>query len=157
MKLPKSLGIIKECKKYIPQCQHKCCTFHNNYIVLYPGEWEKSKLRKDHLTIIDNDYFGGKKVQCRKGNHTLSLRPCNPEIEFKPLDCRSYPYFPQINSKGKIKIIKGKKCPLTDKDLAKHRKLFLKTWNSLIKDKTIFEWLKRVKLVGYEPEKFKNK
>ena len=153
MEIPKSLGIIKECDKYIPKCNHKCCTFHNNFIVLYPGEWEKSKLRKAHLTIIDDDFFGGKKAICSKGDHTLSLRPCNPKTEFKPLDCRCYPYFPKIGKRGDIKLLKGQKCPLTKKDLINQKKLVFKAWNFLIKDKKILNWLKKVKLVGYKLEK----
>lgn len=153
MRIPKSFGIIRECSKYIPRCHHKCCTFHDNYIVLYPGEWENSKLKKAHLTIIDDDYFGGKKVVCALGNHILSLRPCDPKIEFKPIDCKSYPYFPKIDKQGNIQILKGRRCPLTKKDLVQHKKLFLKAWKSLIKDKVILSWLKKVKLVEYKLEK----
>lgn len=136
-----NFGIIKTCNNYLSKCKYRCCSFSDNYIVLYPGEFEKSKLNKNHIQIIDDDYHGGKKAIC--------LRPCKEE-DFKPLDCRSYPYFPRINEKDNIGILKGIKCPLEEEDLIEHKKKFLEIWNDMIKDRKIFEWLKKVELVGYK-------
>jgi len=136
-------GHIKACKLHSIQCKYKCCVFTNNYIVLYPGEFESSHLNKNHLRIIDNNYFGGKKAIC--------LRKCTKD-DLKPLDCESYPYFPRINQKGVIKILKGKKCPLTKTELEDHKELFIKIWGTLAENTVIFEWLKKVELVEYEKE-----
>lgn len=147
MSIQKSFGRIKKCSKYIQKCQYKCCIFHDNYIALYPGEWERTKLFKSHITIIDEDYFGGKKAICSKN------LGCNSNIDFQPLDCKTYPYFPKIDEQGDIKILKGQKCPLIKRDLIHHKILFMKTWKPLIKNKTIFNWLKKIKLIGYEIER----
>lgn len=144
-------GIIKNCNKYFSKCNYKCCTFNKNYIVLYPGEFESSDQPKNHIKIIDDNYFGGKKAVC--------INVCKKD-EFKPIDCSSYPYFPKINNKGDISIIKGTKCPLKENELVNHRKKFLDIWNLLIKNKEIYEWLENIKLIGYkeiEGNKIKNK
>ena len=132
-------GIIPQCKIKNKECKYGCCKFGNNYIVLYPGELEKSKLNKSHLEIIDEDYFGGKKAIC--------VRRCE-ERDFKPLDCKSYPFFPVID-KNKIVLLRGIKCPLLNEDLVGHKKWVLDYWNNLMEDKNILNWLKKVKLVGY--------
>jgi hypothetical protein len=111
---------------------------------LYPGEYDDPTLRRDHLKIIDDNYFGGKKAIC--------VRRCTSK-DLKPLDCKSYPYFPRINKEGKIEILKGRKCPLTKRDLLYHKRWLLKEWEPLLRDRRILEWLRHVKLVGYELEK----
>ena len=139
--LIKNFGNIENCKKYISKCKCKCCDFDNNYIVLYPGEFESTQLRKDHIKIIDENYFGGKKAIC--------LRPCK-EGEFKPLDCKSYPYFPMTNKDGSFKIIKGLKCPLKEKELTSHKKKFFEIWFNLLKNKEIYKWVYNIDLIGYK-------
>lgn len=140
-KLIQNFGIIKDCENHISQCKCKCCNFNDNYIVLYPGEFEATKQKKNHIKIIDDNYFGGKKAIC--------IRTCK-EDEFKPIDCRSYPFFPKINNQGKIEIIKGSKCPLKKEELAIHKKNFNEIWNLLIKNKDISDWIKKIELIGYE-------
>jgi len=139
--LIQNFGMMQTCNYYYVQCKYRCCSFNDNYIVLYPGEFENSEGHKKHIKIIDDNYFGGKKAIC--------LTPCKKN-EFKPMDCKSYPYFPKINAAGKVEIIKGLKCPLKEEELVDHKEKFLKIWNDLIKDKVIFEWLKNVELVGYD-------
>ncbi len=136
-----NFGMIKNCEEYVSQCKCKCCKFDNNYIVLYPGEYEETRLNKNHIKIIDDNYYNGKKAIC--------LRPCK-EDEFKPLDCRGYPYFPKIDESDNLIILKGSKCPLKDEELANHKKRFFEIWDFFIKNKTIFEWLKKIELIGYE-------
>jgi len=139
--LIQNFGIIKNCDNHISQCKCKCCKFDNNYIILYPGEFENTKLKKDHIKIIDENYFNGKKAIC--------VRPCKID-EFKPLDCKSYPYFPKINGIGELKIIKGTKCPLTEEELVIHKKRFLEIWDFLLKNEEIYEWVNAVDLIGYK-------
>ncbi len=142
--MSQNFGKIEGCNKHIPQCQHKCCDFDNNYILLYPGELEKSKLKKAHLKIIDDDHFGGKKAVC--------IKRCT-EKGFKPLECKIYPYFPFVNIRGEVEILVNTRCPLTREELAEHREQFLKLWKNLIKDKTMSNWVRQAKLSGeYELE-----
>ena len=134
------LGKIKGCAKTLPGCC--CCKFTDNYIVLFPGEFEDSGLDKSHITIIDENYFGGKKAVCNaKGD-------C--EEKFKPFDCKVYPYFPRVGESGVVGLLKGKKCPLQREDLETHRKRVYELCSELIKDDGILEWLRKVELVGYE-------
>lgn len=51
---------------------------------------------------------------------------------------------------GELKIIKGLKCPLKEGELIKHKKKFFEVWNIFIKNKDIFDWLKKIELVGYK-------
>ena len=140
----KNSGLIEACNNHAPQCKYKCCKFSDNYIVLYPGEFEKSKLNKNHLRIVDDDYLGGKKAVCTKH--------CTKD-DFKPVDCQTYPYFPKIDQSGNIEILIGKKCPLVRNELINHRKEFFKFWRNLIKNNQIREWVRNVQLIGYKPEK----
>jgi len=135
-------GLNLKCKERSTECHYKCCTFTDNYIVLYPGEYEESMLKKEHLKIIDDYYYGGKKVIC--------IKRCTSG-DFKPLDCKSYPFFPFFDSDGNLRLIKGRKCPLEFGDLVEHKQWVLKEWGGLLKNSKIREWVKKIKLVGYEP------
>ncbi|GAF72786.1 unnamed protein product [marine sediment metagenome] len=125
--------------------------FTKNYIVLYPGEFEAHNLGKYHIKIIDDDYHGGKKAVCdyHEGRAIVHNRIC-AHAHFKPLDCKSYPYFPFLDSDDKLRILKGEKCPLTEGELSKHRKWFLQRWKKMLRNPEIKEWIKKVELVGYE-------
>ncbi len=134
-------GIIKQCVNRGSECHFKCCNFTTNFIVLYPGEYEESNLNKSHLKIIDENYHGGKKAVC--------TRLCAPG-DFKPLDCKTYPFFPVIDSNNTIRLIKGSKCPLTNSELTRHKAWVMNTWIKLFRNEQIREWVKKVKLIGYE-------
>ena len=140
--LLQEFGKIKSCNNHIDHCKNKCCSFTDNYIVLYPGEYEEATGNKSRLIITDEDYFGGKKAICT-GYCT--------EDDFKPLDCKSYPYFPTINKQGDIKLLKGTKCPLQDEELIEHKQRCIEVWQDIIQNNNIFNWLKMVKLIGYKP------
>lgn len=133
-------GKIEKCQEHIPTCQ--CCSFASkrHYVVLYPGEFENSKLNKLHLRIIDEGYHGGKKAKC--------LRHCTAK-DLKPMDCKSFPFFPMLSDESKLELLKSQLCPLKDLDLTEHRVKVLDVWGTLIKDKKILEWIKNVKLPGY--------
>jgi len=132
--------IIESCEKYVEECKFKCCHFEDNYIVLYPNEFETTHLSKTHLRIIDDDYFGGKKAIC--------MEPCS-EKDFKPFDCKMYPYFFITYDNHNIKVLKGKKCPLKKGELANHKKKYLLMFKKLLNDKRFFEWQRRIEFVGY--------
>jgi len=139
--MSKSFGKIDACKKEVLNCKYKCCTFSKNYIVLYPNELEDSKKNKSHIKIIDDNYHGGKKAIC--------LRQCRKD-DFKPLDCKSYPLFPFFNEVNDIQFLFGSKFPLLSKDLIVHKIYCLREWKNLLTDDRIYNWLKNIKLIGYE-------
>ncbi len=134
---------IKACEKHLGMCNYTCCSFQDNYIVLYPDELETTRLNTEHLKIIDDNYHGGKKAIC--------LKPCT-EKDFKPFDCEIYPYFLHMSETGEVKFLKGKKCPLKKKELIHHKKDCLNKFKKLIKNQKIFEWQRNLELIGYEIE-----
>jgi len=140
-----NLGIIKGCDLRSAECNHKCCAFTDNYILLYPGEYENSRLDKEHLVIIDNDHFGGKKAVCTRGS-------CDQDVHLKPVECRSYPLFPRVGHDKDITVLKASRCPLTVPELEEHTRAFLETWKRLLEDDRLLEWLEKASLSGrYEP------
>ncbi len=136
-----NFGVIYACAGYVPICHWKCCAFADNYIVLYPGEFENTRLNTSHLRIIEDDYFGGKRAVC--------TRSCT-RADLKPLDCRSYPLFPRVDGQGRIELLRGSKCPLTSQDLAVHQDHVLEAWQHLMTENPdVRRWLHKVVLVGY--------
>ena len=133
-------GKIYACREKSKTCGYKCGSFSDNYIVMYPGEYEMTELKKDHLQIIENNYWGGKKVIC--------TTRCFDE-DYKPIDCQSYPYFPFVDMDNNIKIQIGTKCPLTKNELLNHKEHFLKNWEFLLSEQ-IIEWIKHINLIGYK-------
>lgn len=118
--------LIDACKKYLDICGYRCCHFEDNYIVLYPDELSTTRLSTSHLNIIDEDYHGGKKAVC--------TRRCSPE-DYKPFDCRVYPYFLVMLENGKIQFLKGAKCPLKKEELMDHKKNCINEFKRLVKKK----------------------
>jgi hypothetical protein len=135
-------GKIPACPK--DGCGFKCCHFdQGNYIVLYPGELDAVPPEATrHLEIIDPDYCGGQKAVCTLSGH----QDCGGG--YKPLDCRTYPYFPDEH--GHL-TLRGSKCPLTSMDLVAHRARYEKVWAALYySGPRLRAWLACVELVGYE-------
>lgn len=131
-------------------CSWLCCQFQQgNFIVLHPGELETAKANGQstaHLQITDPDYNGGQKAVC------TAKDTANCDNGLKPLDCKSYPFFPTV-SDGADEIgflIKGKKCPLQVEHLAPHMATVKSDWDAIIaKSPEIAAWLRKVELVGY--------
>lgn len=149
----KDEGIIAGCST--SRCWEKlgksrCCDFQQgNYIVLYPGELEEAQAAGQsvaHLSITDADYHGGKKAVC--------IAQCTATCDngFKPLDCKSYPYFPAPPVIDEVDfVMKGSKCPLQERHLAQHRYDVQMEWENLIEKKPeVGDWLNKVELVGYD-------
>jgi len=128
---------IGSCKKFIPGCG--CCELNKVRICLYPGEYENSKLNKNHLLILNEDWFGGKIVTC--------TRMCT-DNDLKPLDCKTYPFFPFFDEKNDLFLKISPRCPLSKDELKQHREKTTMHWKELIEDKKIADWIKTVKLVG---------
>lgn len=138
-------------------CPHQGCNFccteftSGNYIVLYPGELEKARaagLSIAHLKVIDEQYHGGARAVCEASDR----KSCDGG--YKPLDCASYPLFPSVAA-GDARVtrfLKGTKCPLTPDGIVDHQAWVAEAWNRLIaENRSILRWLRRVRLVGYEP------
>jgi hypothetical protein len=129
-------------------CGFTCCEFQQgNYIVLYPGELEAASeagTSLKHLKITER-YHGGFKAIC------TAKETATCDNGYKPLDCKSYPYFPLVRDAVIIAGLKGKKCPLTVELTEGHARFVEREWRLLaIERPEVVEWLKRVALVGYE-------
>ena len=128
-------------------CGFKCCNFTDNYILMYPGEWESVPVdKKDHLRITGG-FRGGLKAQC--------TRRCDPEGLYKPLDCGSYPLFPMANADGTFRWIAGRKCPLIGnsryhRSVERHRVKVEAKWREVIaRSHSVRWWLEDIRMVGY--------
>lgn len=146
-------GVISKCP--CNGCNYTCCDFNqNNFIVMYPHEYEEAKqngFNLGHLEITDENYFGGKKAIC----HARERQTC--DNGYKPLDCKSYPLFPVTGEEElEIGFIKGKKCPLLVEDLGEHARYVKQKWQALMQLQPLVGfWLSNVNLVGYEKIKLK--
>lgn len=135
-------GLIKGCN--LINCGYRCCEFQqSNYIVLYPGELEGANESISHLKIISDNDHEGKRAVCTASN----TGTCDGG--YKPMDCKSYPFFPVIENNCISTLIKGDKCPLTRSNLIVHAQWVTDAWTYMISDKKIKDWLATVKLVGY--------
>jgi hypothetical protein len=142
-------GKIDLCPK--AGCGFRCCEFQQgNYIVLHPGELDAARSGHeslDHLEITD-DGRGGHRATCR------AARTETCDDGYKPLDCRSYPYFPVLaEDEARVTswLLKGRKCPLVPHEIDVHGKWVIEQWNILVESSpAIATWLRRVVLVGYD-------
>lgn len=132
------------------ECGFRCCDFQQgNYIVLYPGELKTASQRGEslgHLSLVE-PYHGGHKAVCTAAD-TASC-----DQGYKPLDCRSYPFFPSVDlcNNEILVALKGRKCPLTVDLIPFHRVWVEETWRCLSHlNPQVLDWLRAVRLVGYE-------
>ncbi|MFH1565370.1 MAG: hypothetical protein ABIC82_06045 [bacterium] len=103
-------GKIKNCKTYFSRCS--CCQHRKVRIFMLPGEFENSNKHKNHIVVTDENYFGGKTGTCAK--------LCD-EKDFKPFECKSYPYDPFFDKKGNLILKKSESCPLNKIELKDHK------------------------------------
>lgn len=131
-------------------CGFACCDFQQgNFIVLPPGELEEAKARGQslgHLELSPLPY-GGWRAVC----HASDTASCDQG--YKPMDCRSYPFFPTVDESGRLSIgLKGAKCPLEIAKIESHRLWVAQLWRQWIqRSPVIARWLSKVRLIGYEP------
>jgi hypothetical protein len=129
-------------------CAFKCCQFQQgNFIVLYPGELEAaiaSNLSVAHLQIT-GEYNGGYKTVC------VAKQTATCDGGYKPLDCKSYPYFPVVKDHEITVGLKGEKCPLTPDLMPGHERFVEYEWQRIARNTpNLITWLEKVELVGYE-------
>jgi hypothetical protein len=92
-------------------CNAKCCSpyyiFNEfSYIIFLPGEFEflQNKLGKE---------FPMKEIKPGIGKYHCFLKSC-PIYKYRPIDCRSYPYWPIINKKifSGFWDLRDSRCPI---------------------------------------------
>lgn len=105
-------GLLSQCRT--AGCGWQCCNFgKDGYILLLPNEWEQSSGSKSHLVVLDEYYFGGKKVKC------IAQDCASCDNGYKPIMCRTYPYWMRSVSKGIM--VKSDKCCLKHVPVPTHR------------------------------------
>lgn len=132
---------------HIPLCPHnncafRCCDYKQaGAIVLHPGELEQaiaSHRSVGHLQIVNEDYYGGKKVLC-KARDTSTC-----DNGYKPTDCLSYPFFPlppRSHADTRIRLAMGEACPLAAASITAHSEYVQNLWKTLTGNSVIAEWL----------------
>lgn len=152
-------GYLLGCGEASQECHYRCCDqskpgtadfCQENALLLYPGEWESAEGSKSHIDIsVENDHEG-KLGYCAKERFDQSS--CHPDKNFKPLDCKSYPFFPTIID-GKMKMaLDVMRCPLSrdPQALLQHYNYILSLWLAVAeKNPSVIEWIKTKKLDGY--------
>ncbi len=133
----------------IPLCPHKgcafkCCDFKQMvHILLYPGELEAARAQGRslaHLEILDDTYHGGMRVRCRAKNTATC------DGGYKPLDCLSYPFFPELceTADGKnLTLSKGGGCPIAAHEIPGHAQYVTGLWQTLLdKSPAVAKWVR---------------
>lgn len=154
-------GKLTSCASKSLECCYRCCDQDGrpqaesdiniqNYILMYPGEYEENDTRCHHLESICN-FAGGVLARCRGEDFDQSS--CNPEQNYKPLDCRSYPFFPCYSHKEQLGLVVDKRCPLyidEDPQMCRHSEVVLNEWQKVVADRSeVGLWIARISLKGY--------
>src|SRR3989338_10024259 len=139
-------------------CNWDCCIYTNSYCLMLPGEYEAAKAlgyRVDGYDIVDNNYFGGKKIV--PTTKKCCVGPEMPANHYKTLDCWFYPVWPRLKQE-KIQMVVGKLCPLRKFAITeiKEQALTIERYAKiLIVDPEIQHFLIHAKMLGYEQLEYK--
>lgn len=139
-------------------CNWNCCIYTGSYCLMLPGEYEAAialGYSVDGYDIVDNNYFGGKKVV--PNTKKCCVGPEMPSNHYKTIDCWFYPVWPHVE-KDAIKMIVGKLCPLqgTAVTEVKEQALVIEGYTKkLITDPKIRYFLEQAEMIGYEPLEYK--
>ena len=134
-------------------CNWDCCVYTSSYCLMLPGEYEaalEAGYRVDGYDIVDDNYFGGKKVV--PASKKCCVGPEMPENHYKTLDCWFYPVWPWLEQ-DEIKMIIGTLCPLqkmSTQDVREHALAIERYVKCLVVDPAIDYFLRHAKMVGYE-------
>ncbi len=139
-------GLIRACEN--SGCGWKCCSFGSDgHIVILPHELDGHEREVSHLQVIDDDYFGGKKVKCI----AKDCKSCDDG--YKPIMCQTYPLW--VKSVKKKFVFRSGKCPLKNEQLAKHKDFVLdvldKYKKALLPKTDIDIFLSKAWIDRYEP------
>lgn len=154
----KLTGKIMSCVEASAICGYRCCDQDipiegeevkpTDYILMYPGEYDPADERQNHLTPVGM-HNGGVLARCIK--ECFDQSACHPDVNYKPLDCMSYPLMPKVTG-GELALAKDSRCPLILTDISDgHREAILKRWQEVaVKNNKFLEWLINLSLEGYE-------
>ena len=139
-------GLIRACEN--SGCGWKCCSFGSDgHIVILPHELDGHQEEISHLQIIDDDYFGGKKVKC----FARDCKSC--DNGYKPIMCRTYSLWVKSVKKGFV--FRSGKCPLKNEQLTKHKAFVLDVFDNyrktLLPKTDIDVFLSKAWIDRYEP------
>jgi len=142
-------------------CAFRCCDFKQMvHIVLYPGEVEEARGRGHslaHLEILDSDHHGGARVKCRAADTATC------DHGYKPLDCVSYPFFPEIletanGTAPEVTVAKGSGCPIQGREIPHHARFVRELWSKLAQRKpAVAAWIRLLSLSStdaFDPEPY---
>lgn len=151
-------GQITDCVSLKHVCGFDCCNQDSSdepirpesSILLYPGELESVVAEKrKHIIITLNDFNHGKLGYCDP--IILNQSACDPEKNFKPLDCQSYPFAPAFRNGDLILLVDRKRCPLGLEALRAHHESILEKWREVVqKSFNVKQWIEALDLNGYE-------
>lgn len=155
----KSRGTIELCPHN--GCAFRCCDFKQMvHILLYPGEVEEALARGQsmaHLEIVDSNHHGGARAKCRAKNTATC------DHGYKPLDCASYPFFPELSEapdgkSGEVTVAKGSGCPIQGHEISHHERYVREVWRKLAQQKPrVAAWLRSLSLSNtdaFDPEPY---
>lgn len=125
---------------------------------MLPGEYEAAialGYRVDGYDIVDDNYFGGKKVvpktkKCCVGQDM-------PDNHYKTLDCWFYPVWPRL-AEEEMQMIVGKLCPLQGfaiTEVQEQARAIEKYTRILIEDPAIKYFLMHAEMIGYQQLEYK--
>ncbi|HVT63064.1 MAG TPA: hypothetical protein VHD33_06240 [Legionellaceae bacterium] len=126
---------------------------------MLPGEYEAAialGYRVDGYDIVDDNYFGGKKVVPK--TKKCCVGPEMPTNHYKTIDCWFYPVWPQLKDE-EIQMIVGKLCPLKGFALTevKEQAYAIERYTErLITISEIKNFLMHAEMIGYEQLEYKS-
>lgn len=156
-------GRLTGCAELAPECGYHCCHQRplptavdlvdpSEAILLAPGEVEGATAPANHLTISRITAAGGRFARCAQDGFDQST--CSEATNFKPLDCRSYPFFPSM-SEGRLVLLKDQRCPLgsaQQQELDAHYWSVRTAWQQLMTSSAAARnWIQSISLPTYEP------
>jgi hypothetical protein len=139
-------------------CNWDCCFYSNSYCLMLPGEFEAAislGYRVDGYEIIDDNYFGGKKVV--PASKKCCVGPEMPENHYKTLDCWFYPVWPIVKDEA-IRMIVGDLCPLRSASLdtvKAHARTIEKYVKILALMPEVRTFLSKAEMIGYNDLEYK--
>lgn len=151
-------GQIADCINLGHICGFDCCNQDapggvarpESSLLLYPGELEAVVAdRRRHIVVTLDDFNGGKLGYCNPA--VLSQSACSPEVNFKSLDCQSYPFAPAFSDGELILLVDKRRCPLSLASLMAHHRSILDKWGMVVqKNPEARRWIEMLNLQGYE-------
>ena len=154
----KLIGKISGCAEASEICGYRCCDQDKptedtvirteDYILMYPGEYNPDDSRQKHLTPVAS-FSGGILARCAK--ECFDQSQCDPDVNYKPLDCRSYPLMATVADDSSLELVKDERCPLTRSQFGEEHELtVLGAWQEVVSgNPAVIEWLSNLSLEGY--------